>query len=352
VLVNVVGGNLRIEGDAEANKILITSGAEAGAFVITGLDGTTLNDATDPISVTGVRNIGVGLGDGADLVAIAGATVRGNVSVRTGLGDDRVLVGTGGDAAELAGVLPADTSVEVRGVLSVSSGDGADQVSIDNAVASLVNVSAGEGDDDVSLGSEEPLGDLAGRLTARHAAHVDLGDGNDELGVDQFSTRGLLAVRGGVGDDTIGANLTEAFAMLVSSDGGADDVTLTDLDVNHLGVHTGEGDDTVDVRDSVFTTLGVALGVGNDTLTTSALEARVAVLAGGDGEDTLEQVTASVFGHQRIFGFEIPPDANVNQMPSIRRLMGRLLRFDGILFSRVPCPRSEATWACSRYAKA
>jgi hypothetical protein len=325
VLVNVVGGNLRIEGDVEANKILITSGAEAGTFVVTGLDGTLLEGATDPITVTGIRNISVDLGDGDDLVAVAGATVRGNVSIRTGVGDDRVAVGTDGGAAELAGALPADLSVEVRGSLNVSTGAGEDQVSIDDAVAALLNVSTGDDNDVVALGSDEPLGDLAARLVARHGAHVDLGAGNDQLSIDQVETRGLLLAHGGLGDDSIDASLTEAATMLVSSDGGVDQVTLVDLDVRHLGVHSGEGNDTVDIRDSVFATLGVALGDGDDTLTTSALEARVALLAGGEGEDTLDEITASVFAHRRILGFEIPPDVNTNQLPSLRRILGRLL---------------------------
>jgi hypothetical protein len=325
VLVNVVGGNLRIEGDVEANKILITAGAEAGTFVVTGLDGTTLGGETDPVTVTDVRNIHVAMGDGDDLVAVAGASVRGHVAIRTGEGNDRVAVGTDGGAAELAGVLPEDLAVEVRGSLSIATGAGADQVSVDSTTAALVKVSAGDDNDVVNLGSDESLGDLTARLTARLGAHVDLGDGNDELTLDQVETRGLLAARGGLGDDSVDASLTTAGAMLVSTDGGVDSINLADLDVRHLGLHTGDGNDTVEVSDSVFTTLGVVLGDGDDTLTTSALEARVAILAGGDGSDTLDEVTASVFAHQRILGFEIPPDINTNQLPSLRRLIGRLL---------------------------
>jgi hypothetical protein len=326
VLVNVVEGTLSIEGDAEANKILITSGTEAGAFVITGLDGTTLGGGTDPITVMDIRSIAANLGEGDDLVALAGADVRGSVNIRTGEGADRVVVGTDGGAAELAGVLPEDLAVNVRGALNIGTGAGADQVAVDAATAGVLHVSTGDDDDVVSLGSTEALGDLSARLAVRAAAHVNLGAGNDDLNVDQVSARGALLVRAGAGDDTVDVNVAEAKAMVAFGDGGADAITLADLDVKHLGVHSGEGDDTVDIRDSVFATLGVGLGAGNDTLTTSALEAKVAILRGGDGEDTLDQVTASVFLNQQIHGFEIPPDINTGRLPVLGNLIERLLQ--------------------------
>jgi hypothetical protein len=326
VLVNVVNGNLRIEGDADANKIMIASGTEAGTFVVTGLDGTTLGDATDPVTVSDVRNIRVGLGEGDDLVAIVGANVGGNVSIRTGLGDDRVFIGTGDGAAELAGVLPADVSVSVRGHVGISTDGGLDQVAVDDASVAWLSVDAGEDNDVVSLGSTAPLGGAAARLVVRHGLHVNLGAGNDQLNVDQVSTRGGLVARGGRGDDTIDASLTKAAAMVVLGDGGVDTVTLADLDVRHLGVHTGEGIDSVDIRDSVFTSLGVSLGAGSDTLTTGGLEAKVAILDGGVGEDTYDEQSANVFAHKRIQGFEIPPDINVNELPNRRRPLARLFR--------------------------
>jgi hypothetical protein len=327
VVVNVVNGTLRIEGDIEANKILITAdtAAEAGAFVVTGLDGTTLNDATDPVSVSGVRNIVANLGDGNDLVALAGAEVLGNVSIRTAEGDDRVVVGTAGGAVELDGELPEDLTVRVRGALNIGTGVGADQVAVDATTAGLLHVSAGEDNDTVSLGSTQDVGDLSARLAVRTAAHIDLGDGDDELNVDQVNAHGVLLIRAGLGSDMMDANVAEAKAMLAFGDGGEDAISLADLDVEHLGVHSGEGNDTVAIRDSVFANLGVGLGAGNDTLTTSALQARLAILGGGDGEDTLEEVSPSVFERQRILGFEIPPDINVIDRPKVRRLIGRLL---------------------------
>ncbi|MEX0613839.1 MAG: hypothetical protein WD229_17105, partial [Pirellulales bacterium] len=126
VVLNVVDGNLTIQGDALDNKIMVTAGAEAGSFVITGLDTTTVHEegqpaTTDPVTVTGVKNIRAALGEGNDLIAVVGANVRGRLGIRTGAGDDRVLVGTGGDAAELVGQLPSDVSVSVRGSVAIGT---------------------------------------------------------------------------------------------------------------------------------------------------------------------------------------------------------------------------------------
>jgi hypothetical protein len=325
VMVSVVGGTLRIEGDGEANKIMIASGAEAGSFVVTGLDGTNLEGASDPITLTGVRNIRVNLGEGNDLAAVVDASVRGNLSIQTGVGDDRVLVGTGEGAAELVGVLPDDLSVSVRGLLNVNTNGGLDHVVVDDTTASLLSVDSGEDNDVVSLGSTAPLGDSTARVSVGHGVHINLGQADDELNIDQLTARGAIIARGGAGDNTINASLTKAAAMAVFGDGGVDSVTLIDMHVRHLGIHTGAGSDIVDTRDSVFTSLGISLGDGNDTLTTANLEANIALLSGGTGEDTLEEASPSLFTHKRIQGFEIPPDVDVNELPNRRRQLARLL---------------------------
>ncbi len=76
---------------------------------MTGLDGTTMHEegqaAASELTVTGVHNAKVELGEGNDLIAVVGASLPGHLAIHTGTGDDRVLVGTGGDAAELVGVM-------------------------------------------------------------------------------------------------------------------------------------------------------------------------------------------------------------------------------------------------------
>jgi hypothetical protein len=325
VLVDVEDGTLRLEGDTDPNKVLITAGAEAGAYVITGVDGTMLDGETDPITVSGVRNIHVDLGNGDDLVALVGANVRGRVSIQTGEGADRVLIGTGEGATELAGILPADLSVNVRGWMRVATGAGEDDVAVDDAVLARLHIATGDDGDGVALGSTAALGDSDARLDVRGGVHIHLGEGSDELQLEQVRGRWGFLVTGGAGDDTIDANVVRGSALLVGTDGGVDDVTVVDAEVHVLGIHTGDDSDSVEVRDSVFAAIGVSLGDGNDSLTTANLEASFAWFAGGDGEDTLDNTVASTFERERITGFEIPPDVNTPE-PARRRPIGRFLR--------------------------
>ncbi len=331
VVLEVVDGQLMIQGDLEDNKIMITSGAEAGAFVVTGLDTTTVHEdgqppGTDPVTVTGVHGIQVDLGEGDDLVAVVGANVRGSLSIGTGAGDDRVLIGTGGDAAELVGVLPGDLAVNIRGSLRVDTDANNDHVSIDDAtIGGPIGVAVGEGDDEVSLGGTSM--DESARVRVGGGVRIGLGAGDDELSLDHVNSRGAVFVHGDSGDDMVHASHTNAFAMLVWDDAGNDTVMLADVHARHLGIHTGVGDDNVDVRDSVFSLFGVSLGAGDDTLTTAALQARVGVMLGGEGEDTFDLVSENDIGFEVIRGFEVPPDVNTSELPFGQRRLGRLLHW-------------------------
>jgi hypothetical protein len=180
------------------------------------------------------------------------------------------------------------------------------------------------GDDDVSLGGTAVVNG-GPRLGLHGGVHVNLAAGNDELNLDQVDARGSILVRGGAGDDAINATATTSAALAVFGDGGIDTLTLAELDVRHVGIHTGDGNDVVDIRDSAFASLGVALGDGDDSLTTAALEARLALMLGGGGEDTFNLVSENSFAHELIRGFEIPPEINLNDLPLRPRPIPRLL---------------------------
>jgi hypothetical protein len=330
VVVTVDGGNLMVQGDELDNKILITAGADAGSFVVTGLDGTNIILNGDPpvseVTVADVRNARIRMGDGNDLVAVAGASLR-YVSIGTGAGDDRVLVGTDGGAPELVGELPTDLSVAARSLRVFTDGDN-DEVAVDDtSVRHQLAIQTGDGDDTASLGSTAAVNQSGARLGVRGGVHVGLGDGNDELNMDQVRVRGGIVVHAGDGDDTVDGTAVTSHLMAILGDGGVDSMTLADLDVRLLGIHTGEGNDVVDVQDSAFAAFGVSLGDGDDTLTTSALQARLAVMLGGDGQDTLNVLTENDFAHEIIRGFEIPPDINTGNLPGLRRLAGLIRRF-------------------------
>ena len=46
VMVGVVGGNLVVQGDELGNQVAITAGAEPGSYVVRGLDGTNIVQAS------------------------------------------------------------------------------------------------------------------------------------------------------------------------------------------------------------------------------------------------------------------------------------------------------------------
>jgi hypothetical protein len=356
VLVNVVQGSLVIEGDELGNNIAISANAETGDITVTGLDGTTVHlEGEDPgteVVVSGVRrDVRINLGDGDDVVSLGELSVRGDISIRTGLGEDTVHVGDEGDMATES-QLELDALVNLRGSLRINTGDGNDEVIVDNtALRASLHINTGDGDDTVSLGGETMVdgtaaalsnsgnrglggigrgllgGDIDARLNVRGGAHVDLGDGNDELNLDQVQVRSMLTVKGGEGDDDVNVNSASAFALSILGDEGMDTVSINDLHAGHLGVFTGGGADNVSIADSVFFSLGVSLGDDDDTLSTDTLTARFAMLRGGEGEDTHNIVAESDFIHDFISGFELPAELVADVAGSLNGAASKLRGF-------------------------
>jgi hypothetical protein len=298
VLVNVVRGNLVVQGDAVDNDITITAGAERGSFVVTGLNGTTVHQngqtPANEVTVSGVRgDVRINLGEGNDSVSLVNANVRGDVIVRTGAGDDEISV---------------------------------DETSIGGRLA----IDAGADNDTVTLGSAANIGALEGALRVQKGIHVDLGSGNDMLTLDQAATRSSIGVHGGLGDDEISASVAKGNVLAVLGGEGMDTITLDDVRARYLGVLAGAGNDHVSIQDSVFTSLGVALGDGDDTLSVGGNEARIAVMLGGPGEDTFEELSENDFTFELIRGFEVPADANGSNFPIPDRLADLLDRLGDV----------------------
>ena len=381
VLVSVVGGNLVVQGDELDNQIAIHSGPEPGQYIVQGLDGTNVmraggppgdgnpgdgdpgdvdpgegdpgGDPTGPdraVVVHGVqRGARIRMGDGNDLVVVNEAQFAGNVSIRTGRGEDHVLVGRplgdppgpqplageqGDDAGD--GTLPPDVApnVIVGGSLQIRTGADSDHVHVGNAaVGRRLLLGTGGGDDTAILGLPEapnppdPGGtaDAAGgaddsdgpRPSALHvggAVGVGLGRGNDHLSMHRLGASAISA-NGGQGDDALAAHDTNSRLLLLRGGlgDGADTVNVQGVHAQVGIVHTGGGDDEAAVIDSAFGMLGVGMGAGNDQLALGGVHARVARLAGGPGEeDILRGLGENMIAHRRLTGFELPPIDNPN----------------------------------------
>lgn len=336
VAVQVVNGNLNILGDDMGNNIVITAGEEAGTYVITGRDGTTINAASsdgDPvnqITVEGVtRNVRIAMGDGDDAVRIRDASFRGNVSVATGAGEDTVLIGLPGDASgaeddpveSIADVADGDPSVHIGRSLRIATGNDSDLVRVDSlAVRGNVAIATGLGDDTVRIGrpdaTEEPSAAVeddtttTDRPTVRvgNAIRLSLGAGEDTASILDSRAR-LLNVSGGADSDSIAVD--DSYFNAISIQGGwgeaTDMISLRDVHARTAAIHTGGGADGVVVRDSAFGLLAVGLGAGDDTLTLDGVSARVGLFAGGPGEgDLLALLGENHIRHERAVGFELP----------------------------------------------
>lgn len=286
VSVNVVDGNLIIRGDEADNSISIAAGAEAGAYVITGLataaGDTTINGGPETIfNASGVTgDIDVRLRDGDDAQTVGAINVAEDLKISMGQGDDTVTLETG---------------VSVAGELSIKTDGGDDNITATGVtVGESAHISAGTGDDTVSLtdllveGEEEEeeslsngrgLGRLGGLLQ-----NLFGGEGNG-LGYEE----GYVKVDLGSGDDTLSVSGLTAAKFQLRGGSGDDDATLSGLIVDRLHADLGHGDDSLAVSASTIDRMFAKLGDGDDDL---SLAADVSISAslyidGGRGTDSL-----------------------------------------------------------------
>ena len=252
VMVGVTdGGTLLVQGDAESNGVVLTSGDQPGEFVLAGrpsADGepTTINGTFDRVVVSGVSNgIRVRMGEGDDGVNIFNANVRGAVNVATGIGDDTVNIGGPVDDSEGMNTL-------IRGGLNIVTGDGSDSVRI-------------------------------GRTGIARGLNVATGAGDDYLAVGESRLRGVSHLWTDGGDDVVNVFGTQARFV-------------------RLGV--GAGADMVNLQNSVFTAIGVNAGMGDDEVSLNRVRARGAWFNGGEGQDSLQFDGPNRFGTLGVNGFE------------------------------------------------
>lgn len=238
VTVNVLGGNLVIVGDDAANGIELTSTAEAGQLIVSGLDAadeaTTINGEDAPLVVDGVnRGVIIRMGQGDDLLRFPQLNVRGTVNVRMGAGDDVVRIGD----------VEADAAVvEIGRALNVSLGTGNDRATVANTRARWIRASGGAGDDTIrtrdsasrSLSLNGGTGDDELRVNGARTRHLRLrgGGGDDHVGIVDSNARSITAVLG-TGDDQLGIQDTEAARIRAHGAAGTDSL-VTDLALEDL----------------------------------------------------------------------------------------------------------------------
>src|SRR5262245_37662066 len=185
----VSGGNLHIDGDSQANEILIEQSAPK-SFTISSRDGTTtINGQAGPLTFNGVRkNVQINLKGGNDVAELDGADA-GALVVKNGLFVD---MGSGADQLLM-------NNVHVLR-LHVNMGGGAD----------LINVGDDGNNSGVMVTKEAIVVTGSGKDDARFAnsifkrfLNLDMGNHNDTTTIQDTSVRRRSVINGGPGTDTL-----------------------------------------------------------------------------------------------------------------------------------------------------
>ncbi|MCA9024527.1 MAG: peptidylprolyl isomerase [Planctomycetaceae bacterium] len=245
----VTNGNLTLTGDDADNSVEVS--IVDGDLVVTGLDGTTVNDSTD-----------------AFVAVSEGTTLDGNLVSLLGQGDDTLRV-TG--------------ALTISGTTNVNDSSGVSQVGITNATL--------EGNVSIATGSEADAISISGS-TLNGSLTINAGGGDNQVSVFDTTVDGAVAVSSWLGSnrfdrfansrfgeflsdrfprlfDRITTNLFShgfglfGFAGLGTS--GANDVVIEESTVGSLNVKTGRGEDDVIVQDSTVNgRVDASTGGGDD----------------------------------------------------------------------------------------
>lgn len=310
VTTNIWAGHLTLMGDAQANQIQITDSPTH--FEITPLNGESINGLPAGQSASFSKasfngNVHVFLGSGNDKVVVSGIDWNRGVVVNSTHGNNQTIV----------------EGSKIGHDLSISSGDGADSVSVSRTeVAGLnygVSIGTGGGYDSVSVTNLTTMKDLkinAGHSTTQYGPVETKG-----VFVTDSSIVGNLEVRSnanpGWGAHTQ-VNLvrsTVGGTAQVTTGLGHDSVLLHAMRVQKdVNMNTGAGDDSILLRHSRFggrpnplvktpPKVTVLAGDGNDRVDVLDTVAQHMVLDGGRGRDVLAVQNASLISILQYFNF-------------------------------------------------
>jgi hypothetical protein len=312
----------------------------------------TGNGMQDQIGVAGVFAANITL-DGGNSgrraafgnaeIGVTGSTFTGNLTIRTGIGNDQVGVGNNANLiAQVRGTvnasLPAGTAfavedfagpVTVTGNVSVTTNNGDDGVLVEELGAFQVGrsgftINAGNGDNRVGLVNS----------TIERNVSITTGSGSDQVGLVDVLGAANVTVRTGHGTlDQIG--VAGVRATNITLDGGnsgrrvaqgKSEIGITDsIILNNLTIRTGIGDDMVAVGDhpalnemiepwkdpatleepdsdvNVASSVSISTNSGDDGVWIHGLTGSANVTINtGNGDDEIGVVDSTVSGNIRV----------------------------------------------------
>jgi hypothetical protein len=257
----VINGDLVVKGDSHSNDIAIFQVMQQGQiipgrYVISGLNGTTINHGTGGFSATGVnrdflvemnlggndhvaignmnpsnpnltnasfvvpRNLKVTLDTSGDNnLEIKGITVRNNATITAGAGDNTMNIrGTFGTKSPFT-TLP-------HGDLTIQAGGGNDLVEVhDGSVLHDLNIKLGGGQSGADV--VDVLTMKVGHNLTIHSGGGDA-DGYNGIGIKDVRVGDDLTIEGGIANDFVGINnATVADRVFATLGHGDDTVSLT-----------------------------------------------------------------------------------------------------------------------------
>ena len=266
VSVSLVGETLNVAGDSLANEIQIL-GSPNGSVSIVPVDGTTINNQTQPFSIGGgIKYANFRMGAGDDLIEISNIQMADVFAINLENGNDHLAI----------------DGINVRYLL-VSGGAGHDVMEFHNTYSRKeIHIQGNAGDNTVSITS----------MAADRSVYVETDSGADTIGVNNLGVRKSVSVKSGAGNDLVAVT-----GRLYS---------------NNTKFELGDGNDGLSVLPNTNQTtatvrrgLEVKAGSGNDQVAIGqgAESERRTDLAGEAGNDSLN-TTNSALRNPKISGFE------------------------------------------------
>lgn len=260
------GELLVIQGDNLANRITIAR-ANNGDVLVTGRQGTTVNGLPAlRLRLPTINAVEVMMNGGDDDVVINGMQIANDLSVNLGEGNDALRSGT--------------LATSIGGNLNVAGEAG-------NETVRLANWSiAGDAVIDGQVGS---LNSQLSGLTVGFALTVVGDELRDIVTISETTTGDYFYIETKGGNDSVSLSMIAGLGAMISTDMGADVVSLTDVSAQEdIGVFTGTENDRVSFENVASAkNITVSLDAGTDSFTGTTVFAELdAVFEGGFGTDT------------------------------------------------------------------
>jgi hypothetical protein len=280
-----------------SSLVIDTGNGKHSVFVNTGGEGYTgtllikAHNGNDSITVRGghtdptLGQTTIQTGTGNDTVTVAPSTeILGNLTLANSSGSELLMLTVNSIRGNLSISNAASiflNSLRVAGNTSISS---------PTLAQSYLNIFAGTFSQNLTVlgGSGSDTVDFLGTPTVNGNTSINLGAGNDSVGITSGTYGGNLGVNTHAGNDRIvfsGATVNGTASFQLGD--GNDTVNLAGTMNGDLLVTEGSGNDSVTITSALSGNLTLNLGAGNDTVGVSNPPPGVFFLNAGNGNSSI-----------------------------------------------------------------